>query len=89
MDNEANIQRYSLSLGNILAVSGGIGFSRMILRVSEDTRVAVSELEIDFNYITLKADTYMILDPPNLLATSNLWFELDSASTGVVEILRC
>lgn len=89
MDNKANIQRYSLTLGNILAVSGGIGYGRIILRVSEDTRVSVSELEIDFNYITLKADTYILLDPPNLLATSNLWFELDSAATGVVEILRC
>lgn len=89
MDNKANIQRYSLTLGNILAVSGGIGYGRIILRVSEDTRVSVSELEIDFNYILLKADTYILLDPPNLLATSNLWFELDSAATGVVEILRC
>ncbi len=89
MDNKANIQRYSLTLGNILAVSGGVDYGRIILRVSEDTRVSVSELEIDFNYILLKADTYMILDPPNLLATSNLWFELDSAATGVVEILRC
>ena len=89
MDNKANIQRYSLTLGNILAVSGGVGYGRIILRVSEDTRVSVSELEIDFNYILLKSDTYMILDPPNLLATSNLWFELDSAATGVVEILRC
>ena len=89
MDNKANIQRYSLTLGNILAVSGGIGYGRIILRVSEDTRVSVSELEIDFNYILLKADTYILLDPPNLLATSNFWFELDSAATGVVEILRC
>ncbi len=89
MDNKANIQRYSLTLGNILAVSGGIGYGRIILRVSEDTRVSVSELEIDFNYILIKADTYILLDPPNLLATSNLWFELDSAATGVVEILRC
>jgi len=89
MDNKANIQRYSLTLGNILAVSGGVGYGRIILRVSEDTRVSVSELEIDFNYILLKADTYILLDPPNLLATSNLWFELDSAATGVVEILRC
>jgi hypothetical protein len=86
---EANIQRYTLAANTPLAVSGGIGFGRIIIRVSEDTKMAVSELEVDFNYFLLKADTYIVLDPPNLLATENLWFELDTAISGVVEILRC
>jgi len=86
---EANIQRYTLASNDPLAVSGGIGYGRIIIRVSEDTKMAVSELEVDFNYILLKADTYIVLDPPNLLATANLWFELDTATSGVVEILRC
>jgi hypothetical protein len=46
-------------------------------------------VEVDFNYFLIKSDTYILLDPPNLLATANLWFELDTATSGVVEILRC
>jgi len=86
---EANIQRYTLAANEPLAVAGGVGYGRILIRVSEDTKLSVSELEVDFNYFLLKADTYIVLDPPNLLATANLWFELDTATSGVVEILRC
>ena len=89
MSQDANISRYSLVAGQELGVSGGIGIGRLILRFTEDTKVSLSAEEIDFNYIMFKADTVIILDPPNLLATVNLWFELDSAATGAVELLRC
>jgi hypothetical protein len=89
MDEYANIQRYTLETGDIIAVSGGIGYGRMILRFTADTRMSMSEGELDFNYMMFQADTVIILDPPNLLATNNIWFRLDSAATGVVEILRC
>ena len=89
MIQDANISRYSLVTGQSLAVSGGIGIGRLILRFTEDTKVSLSAEEIDFNYIMFQADTVIILDPPNLLATANLWFQLDSAATGAVELLRC
>ena len=89
MSQDANISRYSLVAGQELGVSGGIGIGRLILRFTEDTKVSLSAEEIDFNYIMFQADTVIILDPPNLLATANLWFELDSAATGAVELLRC
>ena len=89
MVQDANISRYSLVTGQSLAVSGGIGIGRLILRFTEDTKVSLSAEEIDFNYIMFQADTVIILDPPNLLATANLWFQLDTAATGIVELLRC
>jgi len=89
MIQDANISRYSLVTGQSLAVSGGIGIGRLILRFTEDTKVSLSAEEIDYNYIMFQADTVIILDPPNLLATANLWFQLDSAATGAVELLRC
>ena len=89
MIQDANISRYSLVTGQSLAVSGGIGIGRLILRFTEDTKVSLSAEEIDYNYIMFQADTVIILDPPNLLATANLWLELDSAATGAVELLRC
>ena len=61
----------------------------LILRFTDDTSMSMSEGELDFNYMMFQADTVIILDPPNLLATDNIWFRLDSAATGVVEILRC
>jgi len=90
MHDEASIQRYTLSSAtDVIAVSGGYELGRLILRVTEDTRISLSELEIDYNYIMFPAGTIMILDPPNLLSTSNLWFRLDTATSGVVELLRC
>lgn len=89
MSQDANINRYSLVTGQILAVSGGIGIGRLILRFTEDTKVSLSREEIDYNYILFQANTVIILDPPNLLSTANLWLELDSAATGAVELLRC
>lgn len=89
MSQDANISRYSLVSGQVLGVSGGIGIGRLILRFTEDTKVSLSVEEIDFNYIMFQANTVIILDPPNLLSTANLWFSLDSAATGVVELLRC
>jgi len=90
MHDEASIQRYTLSSAtDVIAVSGGYELGRLILRVTADTRLSLAELEIDYNYIMLPAGTIMILDPPNLLSTSNLWFRLDTATSGIVEILRC
>tara|TARA_Y100000004_G_scaffold47464_1_gene52177 strand:- start:272 stop:550 length:279 start_codon:yes stop_codon:yes gene_type:complete len=87
----ASIERYVLpNKGKIIAVSGGIDVGRIILRVTKDTQMSLSELELDFNYFLIPANTMMILDPPNLLCTSNLWFKLDGENTdGILEILRC
>lgn len=87
---EPSITRYTLSSAtDVVAVSGGVGFGRLMLRVTEDTRLSLSEGELDFNYFMFQANTVVVLDPPNLLATSNLFFRLDSATSGVVELLRC
>jgi hypothetical protein len=89
MQDAANIQRYTLATGENIAISGGIDMGRIIIRVTEDTRISLSELESDYNYIMFPAGTIMIIDPPNLLSSSNLWATLDSAASGVVEVLRC
>jgi hypothetical protein len=84
-----SINRYTLSTGLVLAIPGGTETGRLVLRFTEDTKVSLSQGEIDFNYIMFQGNTVIILDPPNLLSTSNLWVELDSASSGFVEVLRC
>ena len=88
--DEASIQRLTLTDSLILAVAGGTHTGRLILRFTADTRVALNEGEIDYNFVMFQENTVIILDPPNLLSSSNLWFRLDtSVGTGVVEILRC
>ena len=88
--NEASITRYTLSsITDVVSVSGGVGIGRLLLHFTEDTRLSLSEGELDFNYFSFASGTTVVLDPPNLLATSNLFFRLDSASSGIVELLRC
>lgn len=87
--NHASVQRYTLGSGDIIGVRGGESIGRLILRVSADTRLAMSEPELDTQFILFKADTTLVLDPPNLLSSTDLFLRLDSGSSGVVELLRC
>tara|TARA_R110000751_G_scaffold282844_2_gene386120 strand:+ start:177 stop:452 length:276 start_codon:yes stop_codon:yes gene_type:complete len=88
--DEASIQRLTLTDDLVLGVSGGMHTGRLILRFTADTRISLNEGEIDYNYMMFQANTVIILDPPNLLSSSNLWIRLDtSVGTGAVELLRC
>lgn len=78
-----NISRYTLGTGN-QAVSMQRA-DRIIIRVSEDTRVATDEGFLTYEYFTISAGQTLVLDPPNYLNTA-LWFKLDSATSGVLEI---
>ena len=90
MHSSANIIRFTLSSAtDTYCVQGGSHIGRLILRVTADTRLAMFEGYLDSQYIMLPAGTIIVLDPPNLLAQEDLWFRLDSASSGVVEVLRC
>ena len=85
-----SIQRYSLSSSTeVVGLRGGSDAGRLIFRFTEDTRMAMSEGELDFNFFTYPAGTMLVLDPPNLLSGTDLFVRLDSASSGVVELLRC
>lgn len=88
MSSVANISRYSVVLADEVCFQGGIQFNRLIIRVSEDTRMAFSAGELQSNYLTLSGDTTMIIDPPNTLSGSDIWFKLNTAATGVIEVLR-
>lgn len=87
----ANIIRTTLSGTGIYTVQGGESVGRLVVRVTLDTRLALSEQYIDFQYLTIPANTIMVLDPPNLLSTENLVFRLDDTggSDGILEVLRC
>ena len=85
MKGTSNIQRYNLATGDVIAV-GVSAASRIMLRVSEDTKVALDEGRIDSNYFTLLGGQTIILDPPNCISGYFLWFELASASSGVLEV---
>jgi len=85
MSGTSNIQRYNLSSGEVIAV-GASSASRVLLRVTEDTKVALDEGRIDTNYFTILGGQTVILDPPNLVQGYFLWFELVSASSGVLEV---
>ena len=81
----SNIERYTLATGQTVAV--GQAFARRIMiRVTEDTRVSLDEGRIDSSYFTIQAGTTIILDPPNVIGNYFLWFQLDSAATGVLEV---
>lgn len=60
--------------------------SRVIIRVSADMRVANDEGELTTNYFTLAGSSTMVLDPPNLLNDGFLYFRLDSAASGTLEV---
>ena len=78
-----NISRYTLGTGNI-AISMQRA-DRIIIRVSEDTRVATDEGFLSYEYFTISGGTTIVLDPPNY-ANIPLWFKLDSATSGNIEI---
>jgi len=88
MSSVANISRYNVVTAEQACFQGGITFNRLIIRVSEDTRMAFSAGELSSSYLTLSGNTTMIIDPPNTLSGTDIWFMLDSASTGVIEVLR-
>ena len=88
MSGVANISRYNVEEFQEVCFQGGITFNRLIIRVSEDTRMAFSAGELSSSYLTLSGNTTLIIDPPNTLSGSDIWFMLDTAATGVIEVLR-
>lgn len=81
----SNITRYTFgSASDVIEVAVGAA-TRVMIRVSETTRVSYDSGTITTNYFTLNAGT-LILDPPNLLNDGFLYFRLDSASSGVLEV---
>lgn len=78
------------SATDVIAYQGGMSIGRLIIRCSADTRMAInSEGELDFNYLTIAGGSTIVLDPPNLFGDDTLYFRLDSAATGVIEVVRC
>lgn len=78
-----------MTSGVAVVFQGGMTLGRLIIRVSADTRMAVNNQgDLDFNYLTLTGGQTMVLDPPNLFRDDTLFFRLDSASSGVIEIVR-
>ncbi len=81
----SNIQRYSLTTGQSVAV-GQASARRIMIRVTEDTRVALDQGETGSSYFTIEGGSTIILDPPNVIGNYFLWFLLDSAATGTLEV---
>ena len=81
----SNIQRYSLTTGQSVAV-GQASARRIMIRVTEDTRIALDQGATGSSYFTIQANTTIILDPPNVIGNYFLWFLLDSAATGTLEV---
>jgi len=88
----ANILRFTLSSTETYCVQGGYdGVGRIIIRTTQDIRMALFEGYLSSQYFTIPANTILVLDPPNLLANDDLWFQLNdtSGSSTVIEVLRC
>ena len=82
MGNNNWIKRQTL---DTKAASVGVAdANRIVIRVSQDTKIAYDEGLLDSVYFTLPAGTIMVLDPPNFIEV--LWVQLDSAATGVIEV---
>mgnify|MGYP003651938634 CR=1 FL=1 len=76
------IQRYTLGTGS-MSVALTLA-NRVVIRVTEDTRIAYDTGLLDSVYFTLLSGTTLVLDPPLFIEV--LWFQLDTAASGVVEI---
>jgi len=87
---EASIKRYNFTSGTqVFTSQGGEHVGRIIIRVTADTRMALDEGQLDYDYIVFPSGTIIVLDPPNLFNNDTLWFRLDSAASGVLEVVRC
>ena len=89
MTNPANISRITLNGADETASQAGVGYGRMIIRVSADTRLSLHSNLLDVQFMLIPAGTFIVLDPPNLLMEEQLWFRLNAGGTGTVEVLRC
>ena len=76
------IQRYTMGSGT-LSVALTLA-NRVVIRVTEDTRIADDSGLVDTSYFTLQSGSTLVLDPPLFIEV--LWFKLDSAASGVVEV---
>jgi len=83
----SNIQRYTLSSATDTVAVGTGSAQRILIRSSEDVRLALDEqyLTTD-NYFTIAGGSTLVLDPPNFTSGYFLWFRLDSATTGTLEV---
>ena len=67
------------------ALSLGHG-GRRLIRCSEDTRFATDEALLDAGiYFTILSGQTLVLDPPNFF-NELVWVQLDSATSGIVEV---
>ena len=83
----SNIQRYTLSSATDTVAVGTGNAQRIIIRASEDVRLALGEnLLTTDNYFTIAGGSTLVLDPPNFTAGYFLWFRLDSATSGTLEV---
>ena len=87
----ASIVNLTVSGSNVESAKAGSGVGRVIIRVSQDTRMSLHENLLDTSYLTLPSGTFLVLAPPNLLAYEQLFFRLDDTggADGTVELLRC
>ena len=83
MGNNNWIRRITLG-SSVLSV--GLHYTnRVVIRVTADTRFFYEESEADVNYFMMKADTIVVLDPPQFIDV--LWFRLDdTGGSGEIEI---
>jgi len=81
-----NILRFSLSSATDTVSASVSKADRILLRVTEDTRVAIDEGQITTDYFVVSGGSTLVLDPPNYIKNYPLFFRLDSATSGTVEI---
>tara|TARA_R110002012_G_scaffold309294_1_gene516230 strand:+ start:7800 stop:8069 length:270 start_codon:yes stop_codon:yes gene_type:complete len=83
MGTGSHITRRTLDTG-AQALSLGHG-GRRLIRCSQDTRFATDEGLLSSTYFTILAGQTLVLDPPNFF-NELVWIQLDSATSGEVEI---
>lgn len=81
-----NIQRYTLSTGDNIAIGTGSA-QRILIRASENVRIALDEAYLTADrYFTIAGGSTLVLDPPNFTSGYFLWATLDSAASGTLEV---
>ena len=82
----SNITRYTYSSGTDVVAVSQANAQRILIRATQDIRIALDEARLDNDYFTLLANQTVILDPPNLTQGYFYYTRLDSASTGNLEV---
>lgn len=82
----SNITRYTYSSGTDVVAVSQANAQRVLIRATQDIRIALDEARLDNDYFVLMANQTIILDPPNLTQGYFYYTRLDSASTGNLEV---